>query len=234
MSLVIAHRGASADAPENTFAAFELALEQGADIIETDLHLLGDGQIVLCHDSEVGGVSLGGLTLEELREMLPDVPTLPATFEELAQLIPFNLEIKRSRDREYVGIEKRALDVVRRHGVLEQTVFSSFEDSVLRRVRELEPLAPLALLSSPRRATGAAKRATALGAGTINLRTSQATPARIDELHASGFRVQVYTVDDPRRQTRLIEAGIDGIFTNAPGRLRRLLDSRAFSRRSDP
>jgi glycerophosphoryl diester phosphodiesterase len=227
VSLVIAHRGASADAPENTFAAFELALEQGANMIETDLHLLGDGQIVLCHDDEVGGKSVGDLTLEELREILPDVPTLAETFEEFAQRIPFNLEIKRSRDREYVGIERCALDIVRQHGVLEQTVFSSFEDSVLQRVRELEPLAPLALLIPARGTKGAAKRAAALGAETINLRTPQATPALIKELHASGFRVQVYTVDDPRRQTRLIEAGIDGIFTNAPGRLRRLLDSRA-------
>ena len=72
----IAHRGASVDALENTLEAFALAVEQGADMIETDLHLLRDGVVALYHDDEIGGVPVGELTLAELRGHLPRAPTL--------------------------------------------------------------------------------------------------------------------------------------------------------------
>ena len=76
MTLVIAHRGASIDAPENTIEAFQLAVEQGADMIETDLHLSKDGAVPLYHDSKIDGVPVGDYTLAELRERIPGLPTL--------------------------------------------------------------------------------------------------------------------------------------------------------------
>ncbi len=224
---VIAHRGASEDAPENTFASFALAIEQGADMIETDLHLLRSGEIVLHHDAEVEGNSLADLTLTELRELRPDVPTLPEAFAAFAHRIPFNLEIKDSARGEYPRLERRAIDVVRDHEVLERTVFSSFRDSVLHRLREVEPLARIGVLTSRRSRKTPEKRAAAVAAEAVHLNVAQATAKRIEALHAEGLRVRVYTVDDAERQTELIDAGVDGIFTNVPGKLRELLLGRA-------
>ena len=224
--LVIAHRGASADAPENSAAAFELAIEQGADMIETDLHLLRDGAIGLIHDSRVGGLAIGGLTLEELRQRRPATPTLSETLDAFARRVPWNLELKRG-ETDYSGLEQRALDLVRDHAVLEQTVFSSFFDSVLRRIRELEPLARIGLLASARSARRVERRADSLRAEAVHLHASLVSPERIQALHARGLMVRVYTVDDPAMQQRLIDLSIDGIFTNEPGSLRALLFSRA-------
>ncbi len=223
--LVIAHRGASADAPENTPAAFELAIEQGADMIETDLHLLRDGQIGLTHDNSIGGRAVGELTRDELRQRCPDAPTLGETLDAFAQRVPFNLELKRGKT-EYPGLEERALDLVREHGVLEQTVFSSFFDSALHRIRELEPLARIGLLVSNRSARGVEERAGALGAEAVHLHASRSSAERIRALRDRDLLVRVYTVDDPVEQQRLIDCSIDGIFTNVPGSLRALLGPR--------
>ncbi|MEE9281689.1 MAG: glycerophosphodiester phosphodiesterase [Myxococcota bacterium] len=221
--LVIAHRGASTDAPENTFAAFALAIEQGADMIETDLHLLTGGQIALYHDSKLGGRPLAELTLEELRAEHSDLPTLDEILAEFAPRIAFNLEVKRCGRRDYPGLEKRMLALVREAGVLEQTVFSSFFDSVLARIRELEPRARIGLLISRLSAKDLEERAAALAAEALHLHATLATAERIEQLHARGIETRVYTVDDPERQKRLIAAGVDGIFTNSPGALRQLL-----------
>ena len=115
---VIAHRGASKDALENTLEAFELAIEQGADMIETDLHLLRDGAIALYHDDELGGVAVGELTFAELRKRLPRAPTLQETLDRFAARIPFNLEIKSPRAGDYPGLEELMLAEVRRRGIL--------------------------------------------------------------------------------------------------------------------
>ncbi len=224
--LVIAHRGASADAPENTPAAFELAIEQGADMIETDLHLLRDGEIALTHNNSVGGLAVGGLTLEELRRRCPAAPTLSETLETFAQRVLFNLELKRG-ETDYPGLEQRALDLVREYGLLEQTVFSSFFDSVLHRIRELEPLARIGLLVSTRSGRYVEQRADSLRAEAVHLHVSLSGLERIQALHARGLMVRVYTVDDPTKQQRLLDHSVDGIFTNVPGSLRALLSSRA-------
>ena len=136
----IAHRGASVDALENTLEAFALAVEQGADMIETDLHLLRDGVVALYHDDEIGGVPVGELTLAELRGHLPRAPTLQEALDRFGARIPWNLEIKSPKSGDYAGLERIALDEVRRRGILEQTLFSSFSDSVLARLRELGAL----------------------------------------------------------------------------------------------
>jgi glycerophosphoryl diester phosphodiesterase len=108
--LDIAHRGASQDATENTLEAFELAIAQGADMIETDLHLLRDGSVALYHDDRIGGIAVGELTLDELRHHLPYAPTLQETLDRCGARIPFNLEIKSPPEGDYVGLEEIALD----------------------------------------------------------------------------------------------------------------------------
>lgn len=216
----IAHRGASVDELENTLEAFALAVEQGADMIETDLHLLRDGVVALYHDDEIAGVPVGELTLSELRGHLPRAPTLQEALDRFGARIPWNLEIKSPKSGDYAGLERIALDEVRRRGILEQTLFSSFSDSVLARLRELERRARLGTLVSVYQPGEILERARRVGSEAVHLHLLLASEERVQEAHEAGFRVNVYTVDDPAAQRRLSGFGVDGVFTNLPGRLR--------------
>jgi glycerophosphoryl diester phosphodiesterase len=220
---VIAHRGASVERPENTLAAFELAVAQRADMIETDLHLLRDGAIALFHDDDVRGRPVGAHDLAELRAALPQAPTLQETLDAVGRQIDFNLELKAPRAGPYEGLEARVLDLVRRREILSRTLFSSFSDTVLRRLRELEPKARLGTLVSARQPGDILARAASVGAEAVHLDLRLATAARIREAHAAGYQVNVWTVDRPEDQKRLVGEGTDGILTNLPAQLRALV-----------
>ncbi len=220
-TLNIAHRGASADAPENTLAAFRLALEQGADMIETDLQLTRDGVLVLRHDFSLRGAWLGELTLDELRARDRTIPTLDETLKEFGVEIPFNLELKWDPARPYVGMEARVLDCVRRYGLLAKTLFSCFEVEVLACLRELAPEARLGQLVD--RPIDIAARAKRVGAEAVHLPLRATTRERVATLHDQGWRVHVYTVDRKQDLERMLAWEVDGIFTNVPGRLGAIL-----------
>jgi len=228
MTAVIAHRGASEDAPENTLEAFELAIQQRADMIETDLHQGTDGSIPIWHDADLEGAPIDQLTLAQIRQRQPSVPTLEETLDACGARIPFNLEIKASASGEYSGLEARTLEVVWRRGLLEQTLFSSFALGVLRRLRELEPRARIGVLLPGRtlRVSRIEELARQLGAEAIHPSLRRVDCKLVERLHAKGFRVNVYTVDAPERQRELVDWGVDGIFTNRPAQLRALLEGR--------
>jgi glycerophosphoryl diester phosphodiesterase len=223
--LNIAHRGASRDAPENTLEAFRLAVEQGADMIETDLHRTRDGRIALYHDSDVRGVEIASHTLAELREQLAELPTLEELLDAVGGRIPLNLEIKRGESGDYAGLAAQTLDQVRRRGLLQQTLFSSFYDSVLEEVRALEAEARIGLLISRKAPRAMLDRAAKLGAEAVHPELAIVTRELIDSIHASGRGVHVFTVDDLETQRRLCAQGVDGIFTNVPAQLRGLLEA---------
>jgi len=230
--LVIAHRGASGARPENTLPAYELAVEQGADMIEIDLHRTRDGAVVILHDETLHG--LGG-TGEVASASLADVraldagggervPTLDEVLDRFGDRIPFNLELKWSRVGNYEGLEAQTLGAVRERGLLERTLFSCFRDSVLERLRAAEPRARLALLVSPRDPERVVERAQALGAEAVNPWYGLASPDLIRATHEAGLAVYPFTVDGPPEMRRLLDAGVDGLFTNYPDRLRNLVD----------
>lgn len=225
--LDIAHRGASHAAPENTLEAFELAIDQGADMIETDLHLSRDAAIPLHHDGEISGVQICEATLDQLRDLKPDLPILDDLLELAAGRIELNLEIKRAPDRAYPGLEERILEAVNRQGRLSETLFSSFHDTLLAQLHVLEPRARIGLLISPRAPVHVLERAARLGAESVHPELRLVTEAALDSWHGAGHRVHVYTVDRPADQQRLVALGVDGIFTNEPARLRALLGPRS-------
>ena len=224
--LNIAHRGASIDAPENTLEAFRLAVAQGADMIETDLHLTRDRALPLCHDHLLDGVEIGGLTLADVRERVPTVPTLEEALDLIGDRIPFNLELKHPSGGEYEGLEARVLEEVRARRLVPHTLFSSFHHPALLRMRQLEPDAHIGLLVRGDTRLDIAERAADVGAEAVHLPQVLATEGRLEELHARGFRVYVFTVDDPDDQRRLLSWGVDGLFTNTPARLRTILADR--------
>jgi glycerophosphoryl diester phosphodiesterase len=229
--LVIAHRGASGTRPENTFSAYERALALGADMIEIDLHLTRDGAIVITHDEDLSGLggdgTVGDVDLASVRSLDAgdgqSVPTLAEVLDRFGLRIPFNLELKtRSHAGAYPGLEEAALEAVEARGLLDRTLFSCFDDTVLERIRELRSQARIALLVSPRTAGREIARARALAAEALNPWIGMASPQLVSEARSSGLGVFVFTVDQPADMRRLVENGVTGLFTNFPERMRAL------------
>lgn len=229
--LVIAHRGSSGVRPENTMPAFALAVEQQADMIETDLHRTRDDAIVITHDEELAGLGGRGeiaeATLAELRMLDAGggerMPTLDEILDEFGPRIAFNLELKRATGRSYEGLEAAAIEAVAARGLMPQTLFSSFYDPVLARIRELAPAARVGLLISCRFPQDAVSRAQALGAEALHPEAVLVDAALVESAHAAGLAVYVFTVDEPAEMRRLLELGVDGLFTNYPDRMREIL-----------
>jgi glycerophosphoryl diester phosphodiesterase len=230
---VIAHRGASGELPENTLPAYQLAIEQGADMIEIDLHRTRDGAIVVVHDEELAGLGgrgeIADASLAEVRALDAGggerVPRLEEVLDRFGPVVAFNLELKRPRRGPYPGLEAAALEAVRLRGLLRSTLFSCFSEPVLERLRALEPAARIALLVAPERARRAVERARALSAEGLNPWFGLVTPQLVREAHLAGMMVIPYTVDDPGEMRRLLALGVDGLFTNHPGRLRMIVNS---------
>lgn len=225
-----AHRGASAEAPENTLAAFRRALECGADGIELDIHLSADGVPVVLHDDRLertsdGSGAVADRTVAELAELdagswfSPEfagepLPTLEETLGLLAGRLRLNLEVKDSQ----AGMA--VLDLLRGFPGAD-TVISSFDHALLAKLRRAAPDQPLAVLLEDSRWRQALARAEALRA--CALHPHDALIGR--PLLAACVRLQLpvipWTVDDPVRARTLVRMGVAGFFTNDPGRLRR-------------
>lgn len=233
--LVIAHRGASGYRPENTLSAFQLAVDQRADMIEIDLHLSRDDEIVVRHDDDLASLGLErrirAADLAQIRSLDAGdgetIPTLDEVLDRFGSEVAFNLEIKTGSDGAYPGLEAAALRAVEGRGLLASTLFSSFCDGVLGRLRALSSQARLAVLVSARRPAGALERARAVGAEALNPWYGLADTDLIDLAHAEGFAVYPYTVDAPADVRGCLEAGVDGLFTNYPDRLRELVGALA-------
>ena len=232
--LVIAHRGASGYRPENTLPAYELAVEQDADMIEVDLHRTADGAVVVTHDGDLLGLGGEGeivdASFENVRSLDAGggskVPTLDEILDGFAARIPFNLELKRPRHGTYGGLEKIAWKAVAERKIENETLFSSFTDPVLAELRNLSPKARIALLLSRRFPDEWLPRAQALGAEAVNPEVALADAELVARAHGQGLAVYVYTVDDVDVMKRLLDLGVDGLFTNVPDRMREVLRAR--------
>lgn len=229
--LVIAHRGASGELPENTLPAYARAIELGADMIEIDLHRTRDGGVVVVHDAELerigGRGEVADATLDEVRALDAGggaaVPTLDEVLDAFGSRVPFNLEIKCAARGPYPELERLVLEAVERRGLLAATLFSCFDDGVLAQLRARAPGARIALLLSARSRQRPLERARALGAEALNPWFGLADRELVERAHRTGLAVYPFTVDEPSEMRRLIGLGVDGLFTNHPGRMRRLL-----------
>lgn len=234
--LVIAHRGASAYRPENTLGAYALAIEQHADMIEIDLHLSRDDAIVIAHDADLAHFGAEGAirdrTLAEIRQLDAGhgwderavVPTLDEVLDRFGQAIPFNLEIKWAATGDYPGLEVATLAALDARGLADTILFSSFRDSVLDRLRTLRPSVRLATLIDPRAPARMLERAEATGSEAINPHYALVTARFVTDAHTAGVAVYPYTVNDLDLMKRLLDLGVDGLFTDRPDRMRELVD----------
>jgi len=239
--LVVAHRGASTVAPENTLAAFLKARADGADAVELDIRLSGDGEAMVIHDRRLDRTTDGsGLVREhsaaELRNFSAGawfgsrfaterIPTLAEVFEALGRF-RINVEIKSERPEEERLLVRRCLLLIRKHGAAGNVLVSSFSTRALKLVRSLAPPSlATGLLYHPVLHFGrpAPASARALGAGYLLLNGTALRKRLALEMHSSGGFVGEYTVDTPRRLRRALRYQLDAVYTNDPARILRLL-----------
>lgn len=245
-TLNIAHRGASAYRPENTMEAFMEAITLGADSIEMDVRQTVDGHLVLIHDETVdrttdGTGAISELTINQVKAldagMGTQIPTLEEVFSHfVGDEVSLNLEIKSP------GIEIRVVEMVHRLFRSDRVLICSFEPSVLRKVKEADreiktglvvgrarPIKSLAWIKGVFPLSTLRK----LSADTLHQHVQLAHPYLITKCRREGIPIYVWVVDEEPEMRRLIRRGIDGISTNRPDVLGRVIqeeDSKARER----
>jgi glycerophosphoryl diester phosphodiesterase len=228
--LIIAHRGASADAPENTLAAFALARAQGADGIELDVMRCATGEVVVFHDDDLSRLGkrptlVRDMPFDDLRRI--DVGAgerIPLLSEVLARLdgMLINVELKspprwtwRLQDD---GLATAVADELRRHDLVARALVSSFDPLLLLRLRRYAPEIATALLFAHDQALPyrQAWAAPLLQPRALHPESLLADARAVAAWRARGFAVNVWTVDDPGELRLLAAYGVDGIITNRP------------------
>jgi glycerophosphoryl diester phosphodiesterase len=247
---VIAHRGASGEAPENTLAAFRRAAEAGAQFIETDLQLSRDAQLVALHDDMLDRTTnshgpVSAKKLEELRQLdagswfsgkgFSSDGSRGAPKESFAgQLIPTLDEILAFGREHEIGLylemktpavsgaELALVAALRSSGEIMRTVVLSFDSSQLAKVRRYEPLIVTGHLCD-KPAPDAVRKAVEMGARQLLPRADHVTAELLKEAHASDLKVVTWTVNEPEQAAALVAAGVDGIITDYPREMIALL-----------
>jgi len=281
--MLVAHRGASSTAAEHTLAAYEAAIESGADALECDVRLTRDGHLVCVHDRTINRTSSGKGIVSELDltaleqldfsswhgdlpesadQLLHDSPYLDGvefdrvehgggvlTLEMLLGLVhdasrEVRLLIETKHPTRYAGlVEKTLVEELDRFGWAgragpphtlreppnpdNRVIVMSFAPTAVRRVRLLAPDIPTVLLIDrlypQRRAAFLPLGVSIAGPGLHVLRTD---PEFVARAHARGYRVFVWTVDDPADVEYVIDLGVDTIITDHPHEVRRIIDAR--------
>jgi glycerophosphoryl diester phosphodiesterase len=240
---VIAHRGASGHAPENTIAAFRRAVELGAGFIETDLHLTRDAKFVAIHDPTLerttnGHGSIHDATLAELRkldagqwydrefsgERIPTLDDILAFSRENDAV--FYLEIK--YDVAW-GMHHSLVAAIRGAENAARTIVISFDPSTLAAIRRVDPSIMVGLLAEDSDTT-ADPVTTALRAGArqLCLHSSLVTSETVERAHQNDLHVVAWTINNSEAMRGIIRAGADGIMTDLPDRLKALLEPDPF------
>lgn len=214
--LIIGHRGASAVAPENTIAAFEAAINAGADGVEFDVRLSRDGVPVVIHDETLYRTSgirrrVADLSARELEQF--DVPSLAQVFElfESNNLILY-LEMKE------VEVAEECCRLIEQFRFKDRVIFECFEHSALQTVKSIDSTFRIAPLFQPP-TSFILKRALALGADEIALHHRLSHKRLIEKARGAGLKVVTWTVDDRAWIERAREFGVHALITNDPAAL---------------
>jgi glycerophosphoryl diester phosphodiesterase len=223
---VLAHRGASAAARENTVAAFVEARRVGADGVELDVRRSADGALVVHHDTGIAGA--GPIAMLEVADLPSFVPLLDAAIAACGELL-VDIELKDlpgepGWDPGYPLAAMVAGFVVEQE-LAGRVVVSSFELAAVDAVRRLEPAIATAWLT-PSGFDQAAALESVVAAGHRALRPhhSAVTAGLVAAAHSSGIRIVTWTVDEPGRMAEMAVAGVDGLITNHPDLARGVVD----------
>ncbi|MCU4767372.1 glycerophosphodiester phosphodiesterase [Bacillus toyonensis] len=249
----IAHRGASAYAPEHTIAAYKLGQQLKGDYIEIDLQMTKDGHLVAMHDETVNRTTNGkGLvkehTLEEMKQLnagsffnekYPNlakkefenakVPTLKEIIEIFGHNANYYIETK-SPD-EYPGMEEKLLEIIKYYQISDKVIIQSFSEESLQKIHSLHANIPLVQLLSYKKAVQLNEleiekyKTYCIGLG---MNYKYIDSAYVKKIKKHGLEVHSFTVDNEKDMKKLLSWGVDGMFTNYPDRLHSILDLKNY------
>jgi glycerophosphoryl diester phosphodiesterase len=228
---IYAHRGASAQAPENTIAAFKLAADQQADGIELDVTLSKDCQLVVIHDDSVdrttnGTGEVSDLTLAELQALDAGqgehIPTLEEVFAAVGKGLLVNIELKNVKLFSN-SLPDQVAQFIKTHNLIGDVIISSFNPFYLQRFHRQCPQARIGLLTLPHMAKLWVWRFYHFDA--LHPYFKDVNRTLVEKVRKYGQQINTWTVDDPQEIKRLMMLGVDGIITNNPQRTREIMES---------
>jgi glycerophosphoryl diester phosphodiesterase len=237
-----AHRGASGYYPENTMLAFEKAVELGCDGVETDVQMTNDGVLVLIHDETVNRTTDGvgyvkDFSFNALRKLSAgqryknnkNFNEIIPTAEELLILaletnIKINFEIK-TGIVEYLGIERKLIDLINKYNMKKNVILSSFNHYAMVRCKEIdkEILTGLLYMEGLYRPEVYCRY---VGADAIHPYFYAVNSKIVRDTKSEGLLVNPFTVNEESDMKNLINMGVDGIITNFPDKLKKLLEEK--------
>ncbi|RKH51442.1 glycerophosphodiester phosphodiesterase [Corallococcus sp. AB050B] len=236
--LLLAHRGASADAPENTLEAFAEAVRQGADGVELDAMVCGSGEVVVCHDErldrlagqpwEVRTTPWWKLSRADVGSPLGFAPARIPLLAEVLDALPahflVNIELKCDRFDDG-GLAAGVARLVRERQLAGRVVVSSFNPLCLFRLAAVAPTLRRGFLIDPDKpwALQAYALSPLVSSHSVHPFHEACTPERVAAWREAGLSVAAWTVDDPRRARELREVGVSYLITNRPGLVREAL-----------
>ena len=207
--LLLGHRGARRYAPENTLAAFDLALEQGVHGFEFDVRGTSNRQSIICHDPRLHRLVVRKHTLKQLQASFATAAECPPSLEDVldryAGIAFLNIEVK------VRGMEQLVARAVKRTRPRRGYFISSFLPGVVRKLHALDPSLVLGTLAQTR---WQLRRWRLLPTTYVVPHYRLLSPRLVDKLHAAGKTVVTWTVNDPRRMLRAAKMGVDGIISD--------------------
>lgn len=243
--VIVAHRGFSDRAPENTLSAFQAALDAGAPAIELDVHATADGSVVCIHDETVdrttgGSGAVAEMTCEQLGALEAgswkseeyDGEPIPLLTDALEMMLGRALTVVEIKG---AGIAEMVWESIQAAGAEDNVVVISFKADEIRRMHEIAPELPTGLLvgaddfpeGAPAQvAAELVGRARANHASFLDTSHKPITPELVTELHRRGMGLWVYTVNDEARMLELSAMGVDGITSDVPDRALQVLCGR--------
>lgn len=230
-----AHRGASGFAPENTLAAFDLALEMKADYIEVDVQRTKDGELVIIHDTKVDRTTNGtgyvwDYSLEELKKLDAgqwkgrkfageQIPTLREVLDRYGGKVGFLIELKEPGF--YPGIEKQVAELIREYNFERpqkgKVIIQSFSYSSIKKMKELLPDVPVGILAAHKSQTTMENLLeVSVYADWFNPHYSIVTKELVEQVHSLGMKMASWTARSRKATNFLLDMGVDTIITDYP------------------
>lgn len=227
LPLVMAHRGYSSEAPENTLPAFQKAIDSGFTAAELDVQMLADGTIIVLHDSNLKrttGVdaNVWDVSYEDIRDLDngsffskeyagTKIPTLDEVLELCKDKLYLNIEIKRTGHDD--GITQKVIDVIMENDYEDNCDITSQDYSTLEEVRRIDP----DILTAYTSVIGLGRIEELEAADILSIQQTFATYQNIERIHRAGKRVFVWTVNEKGTMETLVSLNVDAILTNKPG-----------------
>ncbi len=226
--LIFAHRGASGEAPENTLLAFREAIKQGVDAIELDVQLLRTGELAVIHDETVnrttdGTGDVAGYNLDDIKKLDAGdgqkIPLLHEVLDLADKSVAVNIELKGAKTAKPVAAE--ISKYLNNHGWNEeQFLVSSVSKKELKLFKKLMPNIKIGTIISRKTYLTTLPNAIRLNADFVVLELNHIYERQIKKAHRKGIKVYIFTINTKKELEKVKQLGIDGIFTDYPGRFR--------------